>query len=72
MIILDIFLILVGVLLMFWTGLIIGHKVGIWVGLFILGVGVILLLIHTGNINEVVDTLNSITEQPSQSGDLSV
>lgn len=60
MTVLYIFLIVIGVVLCFWTGLIVGHKEGLYIGAVLIAVGVLLLLIKTGEINDVVNTINNL------------
>ena len=52
--------IVIGVVLCFWTGLIVGHKEGLYIGAVLIAVGVLLLLIKTGEINDVVNTINNL------------
>ena len=60
MIVLYVFLIIVGVLLCFWAGFLLGHVEGLIVGAILIVLGLFLLLIKTGEIYQVFNTLNDI------------
>ena len=54
-----IFIIIVGALLLFWTGLFLGHVEGLTIGLILIVIGVVILLFKTGDIELFTNYLSN-------------